>query len=50
MTSYPIIDHALTGNGGWAMAPAKVNLWLEVLRRRDDGFHEIETLIAAIDL
>ena len=31
-------------------APAKINLSLKVLRRRDDGFHEIETLIAPISL
>ena len=29
-------------------APAKVNLSLEVLARRSDGFHEIETLMVAI--
>ena len=29
-------------------APAKVNLSLRVLRRRDDGFHELETLMAPI--
>lgn len=29
--------------------PAKINLFLEVLRRRADGFHEIETLMVAID-
>ena len=28
--------------------PAKLNLFLEVLSRRADGFHEIETLITAI--
>jgi 4-diphosphocytidyl-2-C-methyl-D-erythritol kinase len=28
--------------------PAKINLFLEVLRKRDDGFHEIETLMAPI--
>jgi len=32
------------------MAPAKINLSLKVLRRRSDGFHEIETLIAPISL
>ena len=31
-------------------APAKVNLFLRVLRRREDGFHEIETLMAPISL
>ena len=32
------------------LAHAKVNLFLRVLRRRDDGFHEIETLMAPIAL
>jgi 4-diphosphocytidyl-2-C-methyl-D-erythritol kinase len=32
------------------LAPAKINLSLRVLRRRGDGFHEIETLIAPISL
>ncbi|PYK59469.1 MAG: 4-(cytidine 5'-diphospho)-2-C-methyl-D-erythritol kinase [Verrucomicrobia bacterium] len=32
------------------LAPAKVNLFLRVLRRREDGFHEIETLMAPISL
>jgi len=31
-------------------APAKVNLFLEVLGRRDDGFHEIETLMVQVGL
>ena len=31
-------------------APAKVNLSLRVIRRREDGFHEIETLMAPISL
>ncbi|MGE3801112.1 MAG: 4-(cytidine 5'-diphospho)-2-C-methyl-D-erythritol kinase [Candidatus Kapaibacterium sp.] len=31
-------------------APAKINLGLEVVRRRDDGYHDINTLFAAIDL
>ncbi len=30
-------------------APAKLNLLLEILARRDDGFHEIETLMVPID-
>jgi 4-diphosphocytidyl-2-C-methyl-D-erythritol kinase len=31
-------------------APAKVNLHLEVLRRRPDGYHEIETVFQAVRL
>ena len=31
-------------------APAKVNLYLEVLGKRPDGYHEIATLMTAIDL
>jgi len=29
-------------------APAKINLSFEIKRRRDDGYHEIETLMAPI--
>ena len=32
------------------LAPAKINLFFEVLGRRDDGFHEIETLMIPIGL
>src|SRR6184192_1765438 len=32
------------------LAHAKVNLFLRVLRRREDGFHEIETFMAPIAL
>lgn len=31
-------------------APAKLNLFLEVLARRPDGYHELETLMVAVDL
>src|ERR671924_216147 len=31
-------------------APAKVNWFLEVLHRRPDGYHEIETVMQAVDL
>src|SRR2546423_11476155 len=31
-------------------APAKVNLHLEVLGKRADGYHELETLIVAVSL
>jgi 4-diphosphocytidyl-2-C-methyl-D-erythritol kinase len=32
------------------LAPAKINLSLKILGRRNDGFHEIDTLIAPISL
>lgn len=31
-------------------APAKINLNLRILAKREDGFHELETLMAPIDL
>ncbi|MGZ4966365.1 MAG: 4-(cytidine 5'-diphospho)-2-C-methyl-D-erythritol kinase, partial [Chthoniobacterales bacterium] len=31
-------------------APAKINLSFKILGRRDDGFHEIETLMAPVSL
>ena len=33
-----------------ALAPAKVNVWLEVLGRRADGFHELDTVMVALEL
>lgn len=32
------------------LAPAKINLSLKILGRRNDGFHEIETLVSPISL
>lgn len=32
------------------LAPAKINLVLEVLGRRSDGFHEIDTVLQTLDL
>ncbi|MDQ0233357.1 4-(cytidine 5'-diphospho)-2-C-methyl-D-erythritol kinase [Metabacillus malikii] len=31
-------------------APAKINLSLDVLRKRDDGFHEVKMIMTTIDL
>ena len=31
-------------------SPAKLNLYLNVLRKRSDGYHDIETLFERIDL
>lgn len=32
------------------LAPAKLNLFLELIERRDDGFHELETVMTSIRL
>ena len=32
------------------LAPAKINLVLEVLGKRDDGYHEIRSLVQTISL
>jgi 4-diphosphocytidyl-2-C-methyl-D-erythritol kinase len=39
-----------TEAGVTVQAPAKINLFFEVLGRRDDGYHEIESLMCPIDL
>ena len=39
------VQHAIT-----LAAPAKINLYLEVLGRRSDGFHEIETVFQTLEL
>src|SRR5260370_9420865 len=31
-------------------APAKLNLFLKVLGKRDDGYHELETLMVSVSL
>jgi 4-diphosphocytidyl-2-C-methyl-D-erythritol kinase len=33
-----------------ALAPAKINLGLEILGRREDGYHEVRTVLCAISL
>jgi len=38
------------GNGLLVLAPAKINLSLLIAGERDDGFHEIETIIAKVNL
>jgi len=39
-----------TAAGLEILAPAKLNLFFEVLSKRDDGYHEVETLMCPIDL
>ena len=36
-------------HGVWS-APAKLNLMLHVVGRRDDGYHELQTVFQLVDL
>ena len=45
-----IVRDLVGGVGVEALAPAKLNLFLEILGRRPDGYHEIETLMVAVNL
>lgn len=38
------------GTGPSIPAPAKINLYLKVLGRRPDGYHELDTVMARLDL
>lgn len=37
-------------NSLWINAPAKINLGLDVIRRRDDGYHEVKMIMQSIRL
>jgi 4-diphosphocytidyl-2-C-methyl-D-erythritol kinase len=37
-------------NGVHILAPAKINLHLEILQKRSDGYHELETIMHAVNL
>lgn len=47
---YLINEESLSNLMFTITAPAKINLTLEVLRRRPDGFHEIRSILQKIDL
>ena len=38
------------GAGLTVRCPAKLNLFLEVVRRRPDGYHDLDTVMQAVDL
>lgn len=48
----PLTVHPVFAAGGSIVlaAPAKLNLFLEILRKRPDGYHDLESLMVAIDL
>jgi 4-diphosphocytidyl-2-C-methyl-D-erythritol kinase len=47
---YSVIIQRRADGGVECLAPAKLNLFLEVLGKRPDGYHELETLMVAVDL
>ena len=34
----------------WINAPAKINIGLDVLRRREDGYHEVKMIMQSVRL
>ena len=48
--SFPHIPGSVDVTSAHVLAPAKINLYLEVLGRRPDGFHAIDTVMLAVDL
>ena len=43
-------DHAVAGNGWLTVpAPAKLNLFLHITGRRDDGYHNLQTIFQFLD-
>lgn len=46
----PRETHAVVSDSAWTFAPAKVNLTLDVLGTRSDGYHEITSLVMGVDL
>ena len=54
MSRFPLLkvdlDHGSDGVSAVVATPAKINLFLEVERRRADGYHDVTTLLAAVSL
>ncbi|MGE3167045.1 MAG: 4-(cytidine 5'-diphospho)-2-C-methyl-D-erythritol kinase [Planctomycetota bacterium] len=46
---FPLLRIVDSDHGATVRTPAKINLFLEILGRRPDGFHELVTLLHAVD-
>ena len=46
----PVMRPCCLGKEVVILTPSKLNLFLEVLGKREDGFHEIDTIVEAVDL
>jgi 4-diphosphocytidyl-2-C-methyl-D-erythritol kinase len=40
----------IAGDAVESFAPAKINLWLRVVGRRDDGYHLLDSLVAFAEI
>lgn len=48
--TFGLMDVVVDGETARVQPPAKLNLYLEVIGKRTDGFHDIETLMTPIEL
>ncbi len=48
--SIGISKNSAVTSAAWTRAPAKINLTLDVLGRRPDGFHNLRSLVIGVDL
>ena len=51
-SNYALDPNILAPNtlGYRCISPAKINLFLEILGKRSDGYHDLDTVMLAIDL
>ena len=46
----PMPGHSRSGQFVEILAPAKINLFLEILGKRDDGFHDLDMVMTSVGL